>query len=153
MPPPAPGPLGLADVLAYRDLVARLLRLHDPGAAAKALAAVLTVATTAALAAALRPAQEWCLGGGGGSGGTFLQRAACLPVTTGLVSLPGGAGDVVTVLALVAVANWLLMAGAELADAYLRCAGLADGGGGWQGVLMGVRVAKGSVAGSVSGRA
>ncbi|KIZ00524.1 hypothetical protein MNEG_7441, partial [Monoraphidium neglectum] len=119
MPPPAPGPLGLADVLAYRDLVARLLRLHDPGAAAKALAAVLTVATTAALAAALRPAQEWCLGGGGGSGGTFLQRAACLPVTTGLVSLPGGAGDVVTVLALVAVANWLLMAGAELADAYL----------------------------------
>jgi hypothetical protein len=125
-------------MLAYRSLVARLLRLHDPGAAAKALAAVLTVATTAALAAALRPAQEWCLGGGGGTGGGsggFLRHAACWPVERGLVLLPESAGQVVAALALVALSARLLAASAEVADICLRCdgwpcwAGLCVGGG------------------------
>ena len=50
----APFPAGLADFIAFQRLVGRLLRLSDPAAAAKALAALLTLALAGALGGAAR---------------------------------------------------------------------------------------------------
>ena len=111
------GALGLADLLVYQELVAGIHGLPDPAFVAKALAVFAMLALLYGLVNLLgvvtAPLEALCEVQGRGRG------VLCWPAGL-MVWLPDSLGEVLGSLAMVWVANRVLLVGTELLAEYLR---------------------------------
>lgn len=119
---PRPPPVfGLADYIVYQELVAGILQLSDPHLIAQGLAMCLTLLLIHGLISALRPVSQACAEAAAGqvAGSSSVLGWLCWPLVS-VLDIPDSVGEVLSALLLVAVANKLLMLGAEAASTYLR---------------------------------
>jgi hypothetical protein len=111
------GAFGLADLLVYQEIVAGIHGLPDPAFVAKALAVFAMLSLLYGLVNLLgiitAPLQALCEVQGRGQG------VLCWPLSL-LVWLPDSLGEVLGSLALVWLANRILLVGTELLAEYLR---------------------------------
>eukprot|EP00878_Enallax_costatus_P022700 GHUV01024103.1.p1 GENE.GHUV01024103.1~~GHUV01024103.1.p1 ORF type:complete len:752 (+),score=326.68 GHUV01024103.1:406-2661(+) len=126
VPPASPPLLGLADYIVYQELVASILRMSDPRMIAQGLAMCLTLLLVHVLINALRPITHACgvAAAAAGGRGPGLLGLVCWPFVS-VLDIPDSVSEVIGAMLLVAVANKLLVLGAELVSAYISASSAA----------------------------